>query len=293
MEESSLATACRDGSIPVSDGVGHPILLFPRNYFIACNVILNEEADIARLFSVISWGCAATHWLARALNSHADIFCVHAGNFSLHQYGGAPYLDGPEYLRVIGELGTSYAAAGDVHGVDIRTIEDTREAFGDQFGCAVVVREPVARLHSQLALFKSNLQSRAWNIDHVQHFINRGVVLPVDNYENRLTLHGIWMLNMIVREQATARVWRCEDLTVKADALAEFTTEITAGSVPIVPSWASAAVGSPRVVRHASTDRKPADRQLDDWQIDAIRKIVSPQAWDLYSQLGYAAPDFL
>ena len=99
---------------------------------------------MARLFSVISWGCAATHWLARALNSHSEIFCVHAGNFSLHQYGRAPYLDGPEYLRVIGELGTSYAAAGDVHGVDIRSNTGLCVTpFGDRFGCAVVVREPI------------------------------------------------------------------------------------------------------------------------------------------------------
>ena len=75
---------------------------------------------------MISWGCAATHWLARALNSHADIFCVHAGNFSRHQYGRAPYLDGPEYLQVIGQMGCSYAAAGDVHGVNIRTIMKLR-----------------------------------------------------------------------------------------------------------------------------------------------------------------------
>lgn len=248
---------------------------------------------MARLFSVISWGCAATHWLARALNSHSEIFCVHAGNFSLHQYGRAPYLDGPEYLRVIGELGTSYTAAGDVHGVDIRTIQVVRDAFGDRFGCAVVVREPIARLHSQLALFKSNLQSRAWNVDHIQHFVNQGVVLPVDNYETRLTLHGIWMLNMIVRERATARVWRCEDLTTRADVLAEFATELTGGAIPVDLLWARAAIGAPRVEQHASFDRNPADRQFDDWQIEALRKIVSPAAWDLYSELGYPQPDFL
>ncbi len=248
---------------------------------------------MSRLFSVVSWGCAATHWLARALNSHAEIFCVHAGNYSLHQYGKAPYLDGPDYLRVIDALGTSYGAAGDVHGLDIGTVGLAREVFGNRFSCAIVVREPIARLHSQLALFKANLQNRGWSIDHIQHFINRGVVLPVDNYETRLTLHGIWMLNMIVREQATARVWRCEDLTTKPDALAEFATELTGGAIPLDPLWARAAVAAPRVEQHASFDRNPADRQFDDWQIEALRKIVSPAAWDRYSELGYPRPDFL
>jgi hypothetical protein len=101
------------------------------------------------------------------------------------------------------------------------------------------------------------------------------------------------MLNMIVREQATARVWRCEDLTTKAEALAEFATEITGGSVRIGLSWASAAVGSPRVEQHAGSARRGLDRQLEDWQIDAIRKIVEPKAWELYSELGYPPPDFL
>lgn len=242
---------------------------------------------------MISWGCAATHWLARALNSHADIFCVHAGNFTWHQHGRAPYLDGPEYLRVIGALGTSYAVAGDVHGIDIRTIKETREVFGDQFGCAIVVREPIARLQSQLALFRANLQTRGWNVDHVQHFINRGVVLPVDNYETRLTLHGIWMLNSIIGEHPVAKVWRCEDLTTKANVLAEFATYITGGAVPIDLSWASAAVGSPRVEQHVSTDRRAGYPLFDDWQIEALRKIVEPKAWELYSELGYPLPDFL
>lgn len=251
------------------------------------------EAGKARVFAVVSWGCAATHWLARTLNAHPDIFCVHAGNFSWHHYGRAPYLDGPEYLTTIREMGSSYGAAGDVHGVDLRTIGAVRKTFGDQFACAIVVREPIARLYSQIALFKANLHTRAWNVDYVQRFIDQGVVLPVDSYENRLTLHGISMLNSIVSEQATARVWRCEDLTTQAETLAAFVTEIAGGSVCVDPGWAQAAIGLPGVHRHANDDNAAPDRRPQDWQIDAIRKIVSPEAWDHYAQLGYVAPDLL
>ena len=251
------------------------------------------EAGKARVFAVVSWGCAATHWLARTLNAHPDIFCVHAGNFSWHRYGRAPYLDGPEYLTTIREMGSSYGAAGDVHGVDLRTIGAVRKTFGDQFACAIVVREPIARLYSQIALFKANLHTRAWNVDYVQRFIDQGVVLPVDSYENRLTLHGISMLNSIVSEQAAARVWRCEDLTTQAETLAAFATEIAGGAVWVDPGWAQAAISLPGVHQHAEGDRAAPDRRPQDWQIDAIRKIVSPQAWDQYAQLGYVTPDFL
>ena len=251
------------------------------------------KAEKARVFAVVSWGCAATNWLARALNSHPDIFCVHAGNFYWHHYGRAPYLDGPEYLGTIREMGSSYAAAGDVHGVDLRAVGAARETFGDQFACAIVVREPIARLYSQIALFQSNLHTRAWNVDYVERFIDQGVALPVDNYESRLTLHGVSMLNSIVTEQATARVWRCEDLTTRAEVLAEFVTEIAGSSVRVDPNWAQATVALPAVFQHATDGHLSQDRRPPDWQIDAIRKIVSPRAWDLYSQLGYAAPDFL
>ena len=57
-------------------------------------------------------------------------------------------------------------------------------------------------------------------------------------------------------------------------------------------SWASAAVGTPRVEQHASSNPTRAERLLDDWQIDALRKIVSPRAWELYSELGYPLPGF-
>ena len=251
------------------------------------------EAEKPRVFAVVSWGCAATHWLARTLNAHPDIFCVHAGNFSWHHYGRAPYLDGPEYLTTIRAMGSSYAAAGDVHGVDLRTIGAARQTFGDQFACAIVVREPIARLYSQIALFKANLHTRAWNVDYVQRFIDRGVVLPVDSYENRLTLHGISMLNSIVSEQATARVWRCEDLTTEAETLAEFVTEIAGGAVRVDPGWARGVIDLPGIHQHASGDQALPDRRPQDWQIDAIRKIVLPEAWDRYAQLGYVAPDFL
>src|SRR5688572_5871200 len=48
---------------------------------------------VKHVFGVISWGCAATAWLAGTLNSHPDIFCVHAGNLALHTLAGVRQLD--------------------------------------------------------------------------------------------------------------------------------------------------------------------------------------------------------
>jgi hypothetical protein len=75
------------------------------------------------LFAVVSWGCAATGWTARTLNSHPDIFAVHAANTAWAMLGGGRTLTGVEYMRVLGMLGTNHAAAGDVHGITAYDIE--------------------------------------------------------------------------------------------------------------------------------------------------------------------------
>jgi hypothetical protein len=44
-------------------------------------------------FAVVSWGCAATSWLARVLNGHPDIYCVHAANRVWEVLGNFECLD--------------------------------------------------------------------------------------------------------------------------------------------------------------------------------------------------------
>ena len=105
-----------------------------------------------QLFSVISWGCAATAWLAAVLNRHPDIYCVHDANHSWHVLGNIEKLDGVPYLRIIGKQGHAHAAAGEVHGVSRHLVSECRRTFGDKFNAAVVVREPISRIYSQLAL---------------------------------------------------------------------------------------------------------------------------------------------
>ena len=108
------------------------------------------------LFAVVSWGCAATAWLARVLNSHTDVFCVHQANVKWSLFSEAPRLDDVLYMRLIRNLGRGHAAAGDVHGIDRNKIALLREAYGEGFDCAVVVREPLSRLRSQFSLFSAH-----------------------------------------------------------------------------------------------------------------------------------------
>ena len=76
-----------------------------------------KDAPLPFLFCVVSWGCAATQWLANTLNSHPDIFCVHCENQFWERLGGARNLDGWQYLRILGCQSPGSRACGDVHGV--------------------------------------------------------------------------------------------------------------------------------------------------------------------------------
>ena len=87
-----------------------------------------SDGEIARLnsfpehqlFAVISWGCAATLWLHKVLNTHPEIFCLHALNnelFSTSTTKSEKKIDGLEYFQVIAKLAHGYKAIGDIYGV--------------------------------------------------------------------------------------------------------------------------------------------------------------------------------
>jgi hypothetical protein len=250
-----------------------------------------EHAPLPFLFCVVSWGCAATQWLARTLNSRPDILCLHHADLFWERFAGTPPLDGWKYLRVIGVSGWSYTACGDVHGISLDAIPDLRAKLGDDFNCAILVREPLPRLRSQMALFETFPLKTAWNVGYVQEFIDQGVRLPQDTILNRLFLHGVNMLNRIMLEKPVAPIWRSEDLTSDPAMLARFVEELTRGKVRVEPEWAENAIRKRPSNRHFGPNA-PA-REFELWQIDALNKIVEPQAWRIYESLGYKVPDFV
>jgi hypothetical protein len=249
-----------------------------------------KQYPYPQLFAVISWGCAATAWLAAILNRHPDIYCVHATNHHWHVLGNCEVWDGPPYLRIIGSQGHAHIAAGDVHGISRHLVPECRRRFGDKFNAAVVVREPISRLHSQLALYKEFDGLRAWNVDYVDAILARtGIAVAPEDYPSRLFVHAANMLNAVLEEREAGKIYRSEDLTSDPEVLGEFVQEITRGKVSPSSDWLVSALQTEKVnVRAAKHSR----RELNDWQIDVIGKVVDPRAWEIYDSLGYAPPDF-
>lgn len=243
-----------------------------------------------QLFYVVSWGCAATAWIARILNQHPDIYCVHAANHHWHVLGNGEKLDGARYLRIIGSQGHAHVAAGGVHGLSRHLVPECRRIFGNQFNAAVVVREPLARIRSQMALHRDFDGLQVFDLGYLDAILDRtGIALEPGDYQSRLFVHAVNMLNAVLEEREVGKIYRCEDLTSDTGVLGEFVDEITRGKVSPDSQWLNSAVKTKKVNVHAG--RFPS-RELDDWQIDVIRKVVDPRAWDLYESLGYARPEF-
>jgi hypothetical protein len=247
------------------------------------------------VFAVISWGCAGTAWIARTLNSHPDIYCVHAANAFWQVLGGCERLDGLSYLRVIASQGHAHAAAGDVHGVGRHHIPALRLAFDQLFNAAVVVREPIPRLRSQLALFERYKDvegsTTAWDLGYIDSLIEHcKIALPRDDFRFRFFVHAANMLNAILEEREVGKIYRSEDLTSDTSVLGDFVDEITRARVRPSSEWLDAAIQIHPVNPHAESS---GQRQFEAWEIDVIRKVVDPRAWEMYERLGYTRPVFV
>lgn len=249
-------------------------------------------ATSPQLFAVVSWGCAATNWLAHVLNGHPDIFCLHAANSVWQSFGLGPPLCGWDYFRVLWTMGRGIKAVGDVHGIARHEIKPLRKLLGEQFNAVVVIREPIQRLGSQLALFKKTRSIARRGMDYVDTLLadhGLSVPSPDPHDEARLFAHGVNMLNAIVEEVDVGAIYRSEDLTTKPTVLKNFVTELTGGSLEVSLPWASR-----QICRDCTNAHRGGDRPVtfNAWETDVLLALVKPEAWAHYERLGYPRPTF-
>jgi hypothetical protein len=156
-----------------------------------------EMTRHSQLFAVVSWGCAATNWLAKVLNNHPEILCLHAGNGAVAKFHNS--MNSLQYFRVLSFLGDGYTAVGDVHGLPRSEISKLKEAFGERFNAVIVVREPVARLRSQMALYEELRGLGVWNLSYVETLVESKNI-AIDSEESRMFVHAANMLNAVTEE---------------------------------------------------------------------------------------------
>lgn len=249
----------------------------------AAELINPDPPGAERLFAVVSWGAAGTHWLSRTLNDCPGVYCAHASNLLWTRFAGAQILDGADYLRLIAVLGAGNQAAGDVHGISRHDVPVIREALGDRFRAIVLVRDPLHRLVSQLALFSRYAHDQYWDVGYLSDkFPHIQRLLPTGAYEEWLFVHGANMLNAIVDEVRVSRVVRMEDLTTDPASLVELVSYLTDNTVKASEAWAHTAIALGATNRHAI-----AERHLLDWQRRALVEVIDKAALECYRGLGY------
>ena len=246
--------------------------------------------DGTRFFSVLSWGCAGTTWLAKALNSHPEIFCVHCFNVELRRRSNPNVrTQGVDYAGLIERAGSDYRFLGEVNGFTADDIPLLRNALGPSFSIAALVREPIARLRSHLAFRGLPEKVQRARLDHVDDLVKRrGLPFTDLDPELRFFIHSANMLNTILREQQQGPVYRMEDVTARPDVFADLFVHLTGGELEAEPWWIEMAAHLPPI--RVAGGPKP---ELTEQQQEIVSIVVRPAAWAAYEELGYERPGFL
>lgn len=243
-----------------------------------------EEYPAPHMFSIISWGCAATGWIARTLTSHPEVLCVHALNSTWAIFSGQPPLCGVDYMRALGVLGTGNAAAGDIHGIRRGEVPALKAAFPG-LGLAVVVREPAARLRSVLALWeRHNWRGMSASQGAIGAIAAEGRDPAELSHRELLEVTAALHLDEIVEEIKLGPIFRSEDITKDPDALRSLVAAVA--NVDSDRAWAEAAV-----VRPAQNQHQRHGSPIEARVRDLIDRYVSADAVRHYRSLGYSVGD--
>ncbi len=250
---------------------------------------LNQAHHVDRLFSIVSWGCAGTSWLAKVLNSHRDILCLH--DFPIG-YRDIEERNPFDYMRSLYLTSYAYSLAGDIHGINRDAIPELKNIYGEVFRSAVLVREPYQRLLSMLATVRFN-HGLDNDYSYIDGLAKRLGIEGELTWDNRMFIHSVNMLNAIVDEKKYAgdMIFRMEDLTCDPESLNRLLRHISADQIQPDEKWLSDAVDIPPTHSH----RRHYEKEiiLTDEELEMISVILSGEAVREYEKLNYDLSELL
>jgi hypothetical protein len=244
---------------------------------------LKQTHHVDQLFSIVSWGCSGTSWLAKVLNSHKEIMCLH--DFPIG-YCDIENRNPFAYMRSLYLTSYAYTLAGDIHGIPRESIPKIKKIYGNTFKTAILVRAPYPRLLSMLATVRLNhgLDNDFSYIDGLAERLNIGEVLT---WEKRMFIHSVNMLNAIVDEKKYVGdiIFRMEDLIKSPDNLCQLIVHISEGKIKPDEKWLVDALLIPPA--HSHRDQYEEAIVLTDEEKELIPVILSDQAIKEYESLNY------
>jgi len=239
------------------------------------------EAQDVRIFSIVSWGSAATRWLGVVLNSHPRILCLHAPNQMFAR--GGDKLNDLGYMEVIKRLGTGHLLAGDIHGIDRNSIPALRECFGNRFRSAVVVRDPLQRAISSQRFWTQ--RQRAYDTQYLFDARYARIHKYLKTRSDEFFAHALRYANAIVEESTAGPIFRCEDLTTDPAAVWKLIAILSNGAILPDPVLEKYIFRDDKIGIHGSATKQPY--VITPEHCEMYEVLVEEPAKALYRELGY------
>ncbi len=270
----------------------------------------DELRDDYRVFYVTAWGYAADHllgWLPKALNCHRDVFALLAHEGSRPKYlrertrGERPPL--VPFTEFLNDMGMTYSAIGDCYSYRAGQMPELLSI--DQYKNIPVVnlvRHPVAWLEFYVRWRATNMRMRAgvtdpleWEWKTACHAYFECLGLPgytKDDIDIWASYQGMFQLNNVLGDiHAVQHHIAIEKIADEPEAFRDMATYLSRGEV----MFDQASMDSAYSMRHTlfrgeapvECDPEQLMQAWSGWKVDAFRKLVSPEALDIYASFGY------
>ncbi len=272
--------------------------------------VRDELRDDYRVFYVTAWGYAADHlfgWFPKALNSHRDIFALLAHEGSRPKYlrertrGERPPLI--PFTEFLNDMGMTYSAIGDCYSYRAGQMS---ELLGIDCYKNIPVVNLVPLLVSWLDLYvlwlASSMRMRAgatdplaWEWKTACHAYFEYLGLPgytKDDIDIWASYQGMFQLNNVLGDiHAVQHHVAIEKIADEPETFRDLATYLSRGEV----AFDQASLDSAYSMRHTlfrgeapvECDPEQLVQGWPGWKVDAFRRLVSPEAMEVYESFGY------
>jgi hypothetical protein len=252
------------------------------------------------LFVGFCWGAAGSTWLARLLNSHEDVLCLHAPIFPRYDHmRTAESLEVIDFVVTRFSLGGTYPVVGFTHGIAAESYGALVEAYGARLRCFTLTRHPIARIRSALAKYVSDAghhrSDPRWRQEHSASYdllLQRAAEPFPDDFDSLAFYTACTMVNSIVWErQQPFPVFRLEDLVARPADVQALLAHVSDGGCRL--EEAVIAKLQRLIVRRHAASPESAEETYRSWRAEhraAFHHLVTGPACELYRELGYELP---
>jgi len=245
-----------------------------------------------RLFSIISWGCAATYWLTKVLTAHPEVLCLHNLRNQLSVVTGNAPLDEISYMKLIDYQGAPFRLSGDCHGIPLASVRKVTEHFGERFRAVVVTRHPVSRFLSATVMLKK--QSVENYGDVFQTFLkqlDKKIMKSFKKNDELYLVRIMQMINRVTHEKEVGNIYPMEKLTKDMSELQNILSYLSDGELSFTEEMLESTFDGPVNVHRKTKKKKDPEfifnNDFSSLQKELFSSLISPQARVVYEDLGY------